>query len=77
MKANIPPAIIAASIAGGGIGTAAGFMTRGEELENVGASGLQQLSGATVSGITHGVAGVGIGIGVAGTAMALKKILGK
>lgn len=77
MKANIPPAIIAASIAGGGIGTAAGFMARGEELENVGASGFQQLSGATVSGITHGVAGVGIGIGVAGTAMALKKILGK
>jgi hypothetical protein len=77
MKTNIPPAIIAASIAGGGIGTAAGFMTRGEELEDIGASGFQQLGGATVSGITHGVAGVGIGVGVAGTAIALKKILGK
>lgn len=77
MKANIPPAIIAAGIAGGSIGTAAGFMTRGEALENVGASGWQQLGGATVSGITHGVAGAGIGVGVAGTAMAIKKILGK
>lgn len=77
MKANIPPAIIAATIAGGGIGTAAGFMTKGEELENAGASGFQQLTGSTVSGITYGIGGAGIGAGVAGTAMALKKALGK
>lgn len=77
MKVNIPPAIVAAAIAGGGIGTAAGFMTRGEELENMGAPGLKQIGGATASGITHGVAGAGIGVGAAGTAMALKHILGK
>lgn len=77
MKTNIPPAIIAATIAGGGIGTAAGFMTRGEELEKMGASGWQQLGGSTVSGVTHGVAGAGIGVGVSGTAWALKKALGK
>lgn len=77
MKVNVPPAIIAAGIAGGGIGTGIGFMTRGEELENMGASEWQQLKGSTISGITHGVAGTGIGVGVAGTAMALRKVLGK
>ena len=77
MKANIPPALIAVGIAGAGIGTGIGFMTRGEELENMGASGWQQLGGSTVSGITHGLGGAGIGVGVAGTAMALKHILRK
>jgi hypothetical protein len=77
MKVNIPPAMIAAGIAGAGFGAAAGFMTKGEELENMGASGFKQVTGSAVGGITHGVAGAGIGVGVAGTTMALKKILGK
>lgn len=77
MKANVSPALIAAGIAGGGIGTAVGFMTKGEELENMGASEMKQLTGSTVGGITHGIAGAGIGVGVSGTAIAIKKILGK
>lgn len=77
MKANIPPAMIAAGIAGGGIGAAIGVMSKGEELENMGATGFQQLGGSVVGGITHGIVGTGIGVGTAGTAMALKHILGK
>lgn len=77
MKVNVPPAMIAAGIAGAGIGTAYGFMSKGEQLENMGASGLQQLGGSVAGGVTNGVAGAGIGIGAAGTAMALKHILGK
>ena len=74
---KVHPGLITGIIAGSGIGVAAGFMTKGEELENQGASGWQQLSGSTVSGFTHGMAGAGIGAGVSGTAIALKKILGK
>lgn len=77
MKTNIPPAMIAAGIAGGGIGTAAGIMSRGERLENMGVSEFEQLTGSAVGGIKYGIAGAGIGIGVGGTAMALKKIIGK
>lgn len=76
-KANIPPAIIAAGIAGAGIGTATGFMTKGEKLENQGASTFQQFTGSTVGGLSGGLIGTGIGVGVGGTAVALKKILGK
>lgn len=74
---NIHPGLIAASIAGGGIGTAAGIMTRGEELEKRGASEGKIIGGSLVGGLTHGVAGAGIGAGAAGTVLALKKILGK
>ena len=74
---NVHPGLIASTIAGSGIGIANGFMTKGEELENQGASGWQQLSGSTVSGFTHGMAGAGIGVGVSGAMIALKKILGK
>ena len=77
MKVNIPPAIIASAIAGGGIGTAAGFMTKGEELENRGASEFKQLTGSLSGGFSGGIVGAGIGVGVSGTAVALKKILGK
>lgn len=71
------PAMTAGLIAGGGIGFAQGFMTKGEELEDNGASGFKQFTGSTGQGIMHGVAGVGIGAGTVGTAMALKRILGK
>lgn len=67
------PAIIAASIAGGGFGAATGFMTGGEELENLGASELHQLGGAMADGTVHGV----VGAGITGTAVALRKILRK
>lgn len=77
MKVNLPPAMIAAGIAGGGIGTVYGFMKKGEQLENMGAGGLRQLGGSVAGGVTNGVAGTGIGIGAAGTAMALKHILRK
>ncbi len=77
MKANIPPSLIAASIAGGGIGVAAGVMSRGEKLEKQGASDGRVIMGSIGGGITYGIAGTGIGAGVAGTTIALRKILGK
>ena len=77
MKANIPPAVIAAGIAGGGLGTAYGFMSKGEHLETQGATDSQQVTGSIGGGISGGIVGIGVGAGVSGTAMALKHILGK
>jgi hypothetical protein len=77
MQRILPPSMVAAGIAGAGIGVAAGFMTKGETLENQGASPMQQLGGGIAGGIGGGVAGAGIGIGVSGTAVALKHILKK
>lgn len=77
MKTNLPPAIIAAMIAGGGIGTTAGFMTAGERLEEQGAPVSKQLTGGVGNGIKDGIIGTGIGAGVSSTALALKSILRK
>ena len=71
------PGIIAATIAGSGIGMAAGAMTRGEHSEERGDSGLQQTSQFIYGGITGGIVGTGIGVGVGGTASALKHIVRK
>ena len=73
----LPPAMIAAGIAGGTIGGAYGFMTKGEKLEEQGASEWNQFTGAFASGVMKGVGGTGIGMGVSGTAIALKHILKK
>ena len=64
-------------IAGGGIGTAAGFMTAGERLEEQGAPVSKQLTGGIGNGIKDGLIGTGIGAGVSGTAYALKTIFRK
>ena len=77
MNVNIPPAVIAAGIAGGGLGTAYGFMSKGERLESQGATDFQQVTGSITGGISGGVVGIGIGAGISGTTMALKHILGK
>ena len=77
MGKQLPPAMIAAMIAGGGIGTAAGFMTAGERLEEQGAPVSKQLTGGVGNGIKDGIIGTGIGAGVGGTALALKSILRK
>ena len=77
MTKQIPPAMIAAMIAGGGIGTAAGFMTAGERLEEQGAPVSKQLTGGIGNGIKDGLIGTGIGAGVSGTAYALKTIFRK
>lgn len=77
MNFNISPAIIAATVAGSGIGTATGFMTKGEQVEDQGISTFSQIKEASLSGISGGFIGAGIGLGVSGTAIALKKILGK
>jgi hypothetical protein len=74
---NINPAIIAAGIARAGIGSAVGFMTKGEELERQGAGFGRQLGGSLAGGFKTGLIGTGIGIGVGGTGVALRKILGK
>ena len=74
---NVSPAIIAASIAGGGIGLAGGTMVKGQKLEEQGASEFDQLVKPLGTGITTGLIGAGIGAGVSGTAVALKKVLGK
>ena len=77
MTKQIPPSVIAAMIAGGGIGTAAGFMTAGERLEEQGAPVSKQLTGGIGNGIKDGLIGTGIGAGVSGTAYALKTIFRK
>ncbi len=71
------PATIAATIAGGGIGFAAGAMTRGERSEERGDSGLKQTGNFLYGGFTGSLVGTGIGLGVGGTASALKHILRK
>ena len=77
MKINTTPALVAAGIAGAGFGTTIGFLKKGEELEEQGGSLFKQVAGATVGGVTSGVVGAGIGVGTAGTVVALAKILGK
>ena len=77
MQKILPPSMVAAGIAGVGIGTAAGFLTKSEELENQGASVESQVGEGFVNGLGTGIAGAGIGLGVSGTAVALKHILGK
>lgn len=77
MTKQIPPSIIAAMVAGGGIGTAAGFMTAGEKLEEQGAPVSKQLTGGIGNGIKDGLIGTGIGAGISGTAYALKTIFRK
>lgn len=77
MTKQIPPSVIAAMIAGGGIGTAAGFMTAGERLEEQGAPVSKQLTGGIGNGIKDSLIGTGIGAGVSGTAYALKTIFRK
>ena len=77
MTKQIPPSIIAAMVAGGGIGTAAGFMTAGERLEEQGAPVSKQLTGGIGNGIKDGLIGTGIGAGISGTAYALKTIFRK
>ena len=77
MTKQIPPSVIAAMVAGGGIGTAAGFMTAGERLEEQGAPVSKQLTGGIGNGIKDGLIGTGIGAGISGTAYALKTIFRK
>ena len=74
---NIDPAIIAASIAGGGIGLAGGAMVKGQRLEEQGASEFDQFTKPLGTGITTGLIGAGVGAGVSGTALALRKVLRK
>ena len=71
------PGMIAAAIAGGGIGMSVGAMAKGETSEERGDSGLQQTGQFLYGGITGGIVGTSIGIGIGGTASALKHILGK
>ena len=71
------PGIIAATIAGGGVGLATGAMTRGERSEERGDSGFQQTGQFLYGGVIGGGIGAGVGIGIGGTASALKHILRK
>jgi hypothetical protein len=74
---NIPPSVIAAGIAGAGIGTTSGIMIKGEQLEKSGVSDFQGVTGTIGGGIVSGIKGAGMGVGISGTAVALKRILGK
>lgn len=67
----------AGMIAGGSIGAAAGFMTRGQELEESGQPSIKQVAGGISHGLMTGVVGVGVGAGSVGVASALKGILKK
>lgn len=73
MKVN--PSIVAASIAGGGIGLATNFMVKGEQSENRGDTLIQQFGHSTIGGLSGGIVGAGIGAGVSGTAIALSKVM--
>ena len=77
MTKQLPPAMIAAKIAGGGSGTAAGLMTAGERLEEQGAPVSKQLTGGIGNGIKDGLIGTGIGAGISSTAIALKQVFRK
>jgi hypothetical protein len=72
---SVNPSIIAATIAGGGIGTAVGVMTKAEQLEERGASGVDQVFQPMKSGLKTGIIGSGIGAGASGVAIALAGIL--
>lgn len=74
MNSNI---IKAGMIAGGSLGFAGGFMTRGQQLEEQGVSDFKQVSGGIANGLLTGVAGVGVGAGATTTAMALRGLLKK
>lgn len=67
----------AGMIAGGALGTAGGFMTRGEELENQGATDLKQVTGGLTHGMFTGAIGVGVGAGSVAVASALRGIFKK
>lgn len=65
----------ASAIAGGSLGFAARFLTKGEELEDDGDSTFHQVTGGLGKGVISGATGVGIGAGTTGTIMALRGIL--
>lgn len=71
------PGIIAATIAGGGIGLSIGAMSKGEQSEERGDSGFQQTGQFLYGGVIGGGIGAGVGVGIGGTASALKHILRK
>lgn len=75
--ANISPMIIAGTIAGGGIGMAAGAMSRGERSEERGDGGWQQLGQFAYGGLTGGAIGMGAGAGVGGALMLAKNVIRK
>lgn len=67
----------AGMIAGGSFGTAAGFMTKGEQLEEQGVSDIKQIVGGVTHGLLTGAVGVGVGAGSVAVASALRGILKK
>lgn len=67
----------AGMIAGGSLGAVGGFMTRGEELENNGASDIKQVAGGLAHGVFTGAIGVGVGAGSVAAASALRGIFKK
>ena len=77
MNIQKPPHLVASMIAGSGFGFAGGLMTKGEELENSGASEIQQIAGSISGGLKTGITGAAIGAGVSGTVGVLNTLLRK
>lgn len=71
------PEIVAATIAGVGIGSVTNAMIKGERSEQEGDSDMKQIGNFALGGLSGGIIGGGIGLGVGGTAHALKQILRK
>ena len=74
---QIHPILKSALAVGGLSGTAYGFMTQGENLEAQGATVSQQAIGSLGTGLKDGLIGATATGTVAGTGLALAKILGK
>ena len=74
---KIHPILKSALTVGGLSGAAYGFMTQGENLEAQGVPLSQQVVGGLGTGLKDGLIGAGTTGTVAGTGLALAKILGK
>lgn len=77
MNKLLPHGVIAATIAGASIGTASGFMVKGEQLEEQGAGELKQLTGSIGQGVQSGLIGTGIGLGAGEVVNALSSLMRK
>lgn len=71
------PLVVAATIAGGGIGGIGDFMVEGEKSEDNGDGFVGQLGSSTTGFVKGGIKGTMIGGATTGTVAALRHILGK
>lgn len=71
------PGVVAATIAGGGIGLVGGAMIAGQQAEEAGSPLSQQATASFRGGVSAGMTGTAIGFGGSVALSAAKSILGK